>query len=258
MVAMDMLSRECRNIKLVLSYDGHNYEGWQRQKRTRNTIQEILENTLSSILNEKVHVIGAGRTDSGAHALRQVANFKTSNFSIPAHKFKIILNNSLPGDIRIISSEEVSTSFHSRFSASYRKYIYLLYSLNQESSDIVLPFISRYSMISKESYDVSLLSKMIKKFVGLHDFGFISSKREYKTTTRFVKTARVFKYRGFVVFSVKANGFLYNMMRGIVSCTLEAYRLGDIEIIDKFLSGSVKNKPTLVPPNGLFLHRVYY
>ncbi len=255
---MDMLNQGCRNIKLVLSYDGHDYEGWQRQKRTKNTIQEILENALSGILSEKIHVIGAGRTDSGAHALRQVANFKTSNFSIPAHKFKAILNNSLPEDIRIISSEEVPTSFHSRFSAYYRKYIYLLYSLDQRVSNVVLPFVSRYSMISKEYYDVILLNKIIKKFIGWHDFGFISSKRDYKTTTRFVKTARVFRYGSFIVFSVKANGFLYNMMRGIVSCTLEAYKLGNIEVIDEFLSGNVKNKPTLVPPNGLFLHRVYY
>jgi len=258
MVVMDMSNRECRNIKLVISYDGHNYEGWQRQKRTKNTIQGTLEVTLSNILKENIHVIGAGRTDSGAHALKQVANFKTTNFSIPPQKFKNILNNCLPDNIRIVSSEEVNFSFHSCFSALYRKYIYLIHNFKDIDSDTIFPFISRYSMVSKENYDVKKLNEIVKSFVGIHDFKNISSKREYKTTVREIKFARVFKYKNFIVFSVKSNGFMYNMMRGIVSCTLEAYKKDDPSMVKKYLNGELRNKPTLVPPNGLYLHRVYY
>ncbi|MCS7299610.1 MAG: tRNA pseudouridine(38-40) synthase TruA [Spirochaetia bacterium] len=250
-----MSSPVCRNIKLMLSYDGSDYNGWQKQKNTRNTIQEILEFSLSKMLNEKVSVIGAGRTDAGAHAVRQVANFKTTNLSIPPEKFRVILNGILPESIRVVNSEEVGLDFNSRYSAKFRKYIYLVFIGDEK----YYPFIGKYSLISKrKDHDLKFLRLLAKDFLGEHDFLCISSKREYKTTVRFVKSFRVFRFKDFIVFSMTANGFMYNMARGMVSVLLEAERRNDKSLVRNILLGIEKIKPTLVPSNGLYLHRVYY
>ncbi|MEN2998067.1 MAG: tRNA pseudouridine(38-40) synthase TruA [Brevinematia bacterium] len=242
-------------MKLILSYDGSYYKGWQKQKNTPNTVQETLERTLSKILGEKVRVIGAGRTDAGAHAIRQVANFKTTNTSIPVHKFKKILNDSLPHSIRIVRSEEVSLGFNARFSAKLRKYVYLMF-LGEEC---LYPFISNYSYIpQKKEWNIEFIRELAKDFLGEHDFLAISSMRNYKSTIRFVKSLRVFRIREFMVFSIVANGFMYNMARGIVSSLLEAERRNDRNFIKSILAKDEKSKPSLVPPNGLYLHRVYY
>ncbi|MGB9621607.1 MAG: tRNA pseudouridine(38-40) synthase TruA [Brevinematia bacterium] len=254
-VIMGMSYQECRNIKLVLSYDGSFFNGWQRQKNTNNTVQELIENVLFKVLNENVKIIGAGRTDAGVHAFRQVANFKTTNFSIPSEKFKVILNSSLPESIRILSSEEVSSEFNARFSAKFRKYIYLIYI----GDEIFLPFISRYAFISsKKDFDIRFMNEVAKFFLGNHDFLNISSKRNYNTTVRFVKSFRVFSKKDFLVFSMVANGFMYNMARGMVSCIIEAEKRRDYSFVERILKGREKNKPSLVPPNGLYLHKVYY
>lgn len=245
----------CRNIRLTLSYDGSYYSGWQKQKNTRNTIQEILEFSLSKILDEKVSVIGAGRTDAGAHAIRQVANFKTTNLSIPPEKFKVILNGMLPESIRVINSEEVGLDFNSRYSAKFRKYIYLVFIGDEKC----YPFIGKYSLISsRKDHNLEFLRLLARDFLGEHDFLCISSKREYKTTVRFVKSFRIFRFRDFIVFSMTANGFMYNMARGMVSVLLEAERRNDRNLARNILLGIEKVKPTLVPPKGLYLHRVYY
>lgn len=258
---MGMYSQECRNIKLVLSYDGSFYYGWQKQKHTKQTVQEILETAISGVVGERVRVVGAGRTDSGAHAIRQVANFKTTNFSIPSNKFKKILNDSLPVSIRVVSSEEVPITFNARFSAKFRKYVYLVFSSGKslDIDEMRYPFISRYSYIPfKKDWDLNFLKKASKYFLGSHDFLPISSVREYKSTVRFVKSFRVFKLSKFLVFSITANGFMYNMARGMVSVLLEAENRKDEEFVIKVLSGEEKNKPSLVPASGLYLHRVYY
>ncbi len=253
---MGMLTnKECRNVRLTISYDGSEYLGWQKQKFSKNTVQEILEDFLSGLLKERVRVIGAGRTDAGAHAIRQVVNFKTTNFSIPVDRFKIIMNNSLPSNIRVLSSEEVPLSFHSRFSAKFRKYLYIVFVGDEK----FYPFLNRYSFIPfKKEWNVDFMDRVARKFIGQHDFLPISSVREYKSTVRFVKKSRVFKYKDFIIFSFVANGFMYNMVRGMVSAVMEAEVLGDENFVERLLKGIEKKKPTLVPANGLYLHRVFY
>src|SRR5690554_599897 len=104
-----------RNIKLLIAYDGTDYSGWQTQLN-RPTIQETLENAISIIAKQKIDLTGSGRTDSGVHALGQVANFK-ADIKIPEDKIKIALNANLPPDIRILESVDVPLDFHSRFDA---------------------------------------------------------------------------------------------------------------------------------------------
>ena len=111
-----------KNIKLVIEYDGTNYSGWQNQENAI-TVQEVLEKKIKELTLETVRLIGSGRTDSGVHAKGQVANFFTSS-TIPGEKFKYVLNNILPDDIKIMDSCEVDLDFHSRFSAKRKRYRY--------------------------------------------------------------------------------------------------------------------------------------
>ncbi len=255
MVTMGMSSLGCRNIKLVLGYDGYLFQGWQKQKNTRNTVQELLERALWKILNEKISLVGAGRLDSKAHALRQVANFKTSNFSIPDFKFKEILNGILPEYVRILSSEEVPLGFHSRYSAKWRKYVYFVYLGNE----LKFPFLrGRYAYVLDRDIDIRFVRSVAKDFEGEYDFLPISSVRDYKTTIRIVKFVRVFRFKDFLIFSIKANGFMYNMARGIVSWCIFAEEKRDPELVKKVLRKETKTKPTLLPACGLYLHRVFY
>lgn len=106
------------NVKILLEYDGTAYCGWQRQKNALS-IQEVLEKAISSVTGENVHVIGSGRTDSGVHALGQVANFKT-NTRIPIDKLPYAINSKLPDDIVVKDAEIVPEDFHARFWANRR------------------------------------------------------------------------------------------------------------------------------------------
>ena len=111
-----------KNYKITISYDGTDLQGWQVQK-TGRTVQGDIENALKKIFNKKINLIGAGRTDSGVHALGQVANFKVST-TMTSDELKNALNGNLSRDIFIINCYEVNLDFHSRFSAVEREYIY--------------------------------------------------------------------------------------------------------------------------------------
>lgn len=110
------------NYKLVIQYDGTEYSGWQIQKN-QNTIQQKISDSIEIILKEKVNLIGSGRTDTGVHALGQVANFKTEQ-NIDVAKFIYSLNSILPNDIAVLKIEQVSEDFHARFDAK-KKNLYL-------------------------------------------------------------------------------------------------------------------------------------
>jgi len=110
-----------RNIKLFIEYDGTGYHGWQRQPKL-DTIQELIEKAIQKITNERAVLIGSGRTDSGVHALEQIANFKTSS-QIGTEKMTKAINSILPDDIAIIKSEDVEISFHSQHDSIRKTYI---------------------------------------------------------------------------------------------------------------------------------------
>ena len=121
-----------RNIKLFIEYDGTNYHGWQRQPK-QDTVQELIEKAIQKITNEKATLLGSGRTDSGVHALEQIANFKTSS-EISAEKIAKGLNSMLPGDIAIIKSEEVGLGFHSQYDSISKTYIYRILNRGSHSA----------------------------------------------------------------------------------------------------------------------------
>ncbi len=264
-----------RNIKLEIEYDGTNYCGWQIQSCTsyivyRISIQETLEKILSKILQEKIKVIGSGRTDAGVHALAQVANFKTDS-SIALEKLQNGLNALLPEDISINKVEERSLDFHSRFSAKSKVYRYTI--LNLPSRSAILRNVVYFYPYS---LDINLMRKQARYLLGKHDFrSFCASKSGVKDTIRTIKKISIRKIcyplslpcrqagairYPLLVIDIEANGFLYNMVRNIVGTLIEIGRgkisQGSIKKIlysrDRTLAG-----PT-APARGLCLVEVKY
>ena len=141
------------NYKLTIQYDGALYAGWQMQENAVS-VQEVIKKSIEQIIREEVNLIGAGRTDSGVHALGQVANFKF-NKELELNKFNYSLNSVLPDDISVNKIEIVDENFHSRFSAKRRSYIYLI-------SKSKTPFYNRYSYSYYSALDPEILNQISK------------------------------------------------------------------------------------------------
>lgn len=243
-----------RNIKLKIAYDGTNYSGWQTQLN-RPTIQETIEEVISIVMKQKVNLTGSGRTDSGVHALGQVANF-TADTNIPEEKIKIALNSILPLDIRIIDSEDVSMDFNSRFNAHDKTYMYQIY-----NDRVWNPFYSRYSCFVPVKLDFGKMENAVKSLIGTHDFsGFMASGSQSKTTVRTVYDVNLTKEDKLLKLYITGNGFLYNMVR-IIAGTLIDIGKG-IKNVDSIENAINKKDRTLLgktaEPQGLFLINVNY
>ncbi|MDO4463297.1 MAG: tRNA pseudouridine(38-40) synthase TruA [Bacillota bacterium] len=211
-----------KRVKLVVAYDGTAYHGWQIQPGAR-TIEGELNRTLSELLQEKIQVIGASRTDSGVHALCNVAVFDTDT-RIPAEKLSYALNQRLPEDIRIQSSCEVGTDFHPRHCDSRKTYEYRI--LNRE---FPLPTRRLYSYFTYVPLDVSRMEKAASYLVGEHDFkSFCATAAVVETTVRTLYEATVVRENDEIVIRVCGNGFLYNMVRIIAGTLMEVGR-GNLE-----------------------------
>ncbi|MEK6567260.1 MAG: tRNA pseudouridine(38-40) synthase TruA [Candidatus Omnitrophota bacterium] len=260
-----------RNIKLIIEYDGTNYAGWQIQNSSqfaahssqKKSIQETIEETLRKILQEKVKVIGSGRTDSGVHALAQTANFKT-NSSLALKKIQKALNSLLPADISIKEVWEADKDFHSRYRAKSKIYRYFI--LN---SEIRSAFLHKHAWYIPYQLDVRLMRKESKALVGRHNFNsFCASASGAKTRVRTIKNISITTIRyplyairyTLIAINIEADGFLYNMVRNIVGTLVEIGR-------GRFLAASMKKilqaqdrkkaGPT-APAQGLFLAEVKY
>lgn len=243
-----------RRIRLILEYDGAAYAGWQRQQNALS-VQQVVEEKLSRLTGETVTVTGASRTDAGVHALGQNAHFDTES-RIPADKFSFALNTLLPPDIRAVSSSEVSSAFHARFSAMGKEYRYLFYAAPHASA--------LYRNLSAHviyPLDVPLMRAEAEAMLGKHDFApFAASGSVVKDTVRTVDAVRVFENPPFVELRVHGNGFLYNMVR-ILAGTLIAVGTHKLEggaIARALQSGSRLDLGVTAPPQGLTLMRVDY
>lgn len=242
------------NIKLVIAYDGTSYQGWQIQDNGA-TVQAAVEEALYRLHNRKIKIIGAGRTDSGVHAFGQCGNFY-SDLPIPPQKFREALNSFLPPDIRVLSSSEESDSFHSRYDAKERIYKYYI-----SSRELSYPWMERYSLCTREKFDIGRLNKIVSPLIGVHDFAsFASVSEEDYPTERRVDSAVFYMERGLIVFKISADGFLRKMVRSIVGTLLELYRKGGeggdmAEILRKEKREAAG---ACAPAKGLFLERVVY
>lgn len=211
-----------KRVKLVVAYDGTAYHGWQIQPGAR-TIEGELNRTLSELLQEEIQVIGASRTDSGVHALCNVAVFDTDT-RIPAEKLSYALNQRLPEDIRIQSSCEVEADFHPRHCDSRKTYEYRI--LNRE---FPLPTKRLYAHFTYVPLDVSKMEKAASYLIGEHDFkSFCATAAVVETTVRTLYEATVVRENDEIVIRVCGNGFLYNMVRIIAGTLMEVGR-GNLE-----------------------------
>ena len=245
------------NYKLIIAYDGTLFSGWQIQPNSI-TIQEKLEKIICIIIKENISLIGSGRTDAGVHALGQTANFKCQNpLQIP--KFLKSLNGMLPLEIRIIRVEEVSLDFHSRYSAIGKCYHYHLC-----LDPVQLPFSKNYSWHIFQKFDVELLKKAAKLFIGKHDFTSFANESHKgsasKNPVRNLYRLDVIEEAGGVRLEFEGDGFLYKMVRNIVG-VLHEVSIGkrDISQINEIFASKDRRKAgKSAPPHGLFLVEVFY
>ncbi|MGD9567259.1 MAG: tRNA pseudouridine(38-40) synthase TruA [Sedimentibacter sp.] len=243
-----------RNIKLKIAYDGTAYHGWQTQLN-KATIQETIEQAISVIVKQKVNLTGSGRTDSGVHALGQVANF-AADTNIPEDKIKIALNANLPLDIRIIESEDVPLEFNSRFDAHDKTYMYQIY-----NDRVWNPFYCRYSAFVPSYLDFEKMKLSAVALVGTHDFkGFMASGSQVKTTVRTVYEANLTKEDKLIKLYITGNGFLYNMVRIIAGTLIDIGKsIKEPECIKEAINKMDRNLlGQTAEPQGLFLVNVNY
>lgn len=243
-----------KRVMLRVAYDGTAYCGWQIQNNGI-TIEEVLNRELSNLLKEDIKVIGASRTDSGVHALGNVAVFDT-NTRIPAEKISFALNSRLPNDIVIQESKEVESTFHPRFVKCEKTYEYRI--LNRR---FPLPAERFNSHFFHYELDVNKMRQAATYIVGEHDFKcFCAAGAQVKTTTREIYEINILEDDGMIKIRIRGNGFLYNMVR-IIAGTLIKVGNGDID--PEYLEEIIKSKkrenagPT-APANGLTLVCINY
>lgn len=200
-------------VKLVVAYEGTNYCGWQIQPNGI-TIEQVLNETLSSLLGEEITVTGASRTDAGVHSLGNVAVFETHT-KMPAEKISFALNQRLPEDIVVQESCQVPEDFHPRFSKSRKTYEYRILNCRFRQ-----PLERRTSYFYHYPLDVSAMQKAAAYLVGEHDFtSFASVHAQTNTYVRMIYALDVVREGDMIRIRVQGNGFLYNMVR-IIAGTL--------------------------------------
>jgi tRNA pseudouridine38-40 synthase len=241
-----------KNYKLILSYDGTDFHGWQRQPKKR-TVQGTLEDSLTQITQKKINITGAGRTDAGVHAQAQVANFKAS-LSLEDDELFRALNSLLPQDVRVTSLERTDLDFHARKMAKSKIYQYRIV-----NSTNISPFIMRYVLHWPSSLKVQSMRDAAPLFIREADFTSFSSNR-LLDPVRKVTRSELHKKGNEIIYTVEANGFLRYMVRTMAGTLLE---VGKGKLLPEQIEALFRKKerslasPT-APAKGLCLITVNY
>ena len=241
-------------IKLLISYDGTNLNGWQVQPNG-NTVQQALESAVEQVTCEKVRVTGSGRTDAGVHAKGQVAHFDTDTTIPPERIFKA-LNVHLPSDIRVLSSERVDEAFNACRTAKKKTYSYTFY-----ASKVELPLEERFKVRIDEMPDLERMRRGGEILKGTHDFkGFCASGSGAKTTERTIYSIEVVAENNIVKILVTGNGFLYNMVRIIAGTLIDLGqgRTSEEQIREMLETGKRSLGGKTLLAKGLCLEKVEY
>jgi tRNA pseudouridine38-40 synthase len=244
-----------RTVKLTIQYDGAEYFGWQMQASHRS-VQQVLQEALSIVCNHPVTLHGAGRTDTGVHAMGQVAHFKTES-RIDMPQLRKGLNCLLPPDVVIAEAVEAAPEFHSRFDATARTYWYFIM-----NTPVSSPFYRRYAWHIRKPLNREAMRAAAGELVGMQDFSsFQAREREDVCTIREVKRVR-FKRVGplLLLFEIQATSFLRHMVRGIMGTLVDA-GLGKMNAADMkdILGAQDRSRAGITaPPHGLFLKEVRY
>ncbi|MDO4419786.1 MAG: tRNA pseudouridine(38-40) synthase TruA [Ruminococcus sp.] len=244
-----------RNLLITISYDGSKYHGWQIQQNAV-TVQEVFQQALYSVINDKPDIKACSRTDSGVHAEMFCISTKISH-PIPAIRLKAALNSYLPESVVVLDVKEVSLDFHARYNAKGKRYIYRV--LNRMERD---PFYVGRALHYKYDIDVELLNKASKAYIGSHDFTSFCTldNREKGDFVRTIYDFSVVRKGDIVEFSVEGNGFLYNMVRIMVGTLLyiNEGKLSADSIPDIISAESRDAAGPTAPPQGLYLNKVFY
>lgn len=243
-----------RTYKLIISYDGTAYQGWQRQANTENTLQGILEHTISEEAGYAVEIDGSGRTDAGVHANGQTASVILSG-QVEEDFFTGRVNDRLPEDIRIRSAELVKNGFHARKSAVGKRYIYQLDLA--EKPDV---FTRRYTYHFPQKLDLEAMRKVAQLLVGTYEFAGYTDKKDEKSTKRTIYAIMIGGQGSKVSIQYEGTGFLYHMVRILTGTLLEVGTgARSIESVKEPLeTKDRKQAGFLAPARGLFLDEVYY
>lgn len=245
-----------RNLKICISYNGTAYHGWQRQNNNI-TVQEVIEDCMSRIMNEKITAHGCSRTDAGVHA-REFYITAGTNCRIPCGGLVKAMNAMLPDDIAVHTCEDMPEDFHARFSAHGKEYVYMVDTALQR--DV---FAGKLALHYPYPLDEARLDGAAKLFVGKHDFAAFcraEAKEHLSTTVRTVFAFDVKRRDNSVSFTVSGDGFLHNMVRIMVGTLIyvnEGKRTED-DIIRSLETGIRSDAGVTVPPHGLYLNKVIY
>lgn len=243
-----------RNIAMTVAFDGTAYHGWQVQANAR-TVQQTLQDALEAVLRQRPPVTGCSRTDAGVHARAYVCNFRTGS-RIPCPNLLRALNTVLPPDIAVQDCRGADPAFHARYSAAGKEYVYRFLDVPARS-----PFWQRYALHWPWPLDTDRLQAAALSFVGTHDFSaFCAAGGSVQDHVRTVSAAQVERADGLVVFRVRADGFLYHMVRIMAGTLLDVARgnIGPESIGGILRSGSREAAGFTAPAHGLCLNRVFY
>lgn len=240
--------------KLIISYNGKNYSGFQKQIN-KKTVQETIEKVLTEVLRKEITIVASGRTDGGVSAFSQVCHFD-SDEAIDVKRTIGYSNRLLPNDIRIFDIEEVSMDFHARYSAKEKTYEYYFYTGN------ISPIYEEFATFLGGNINITAMKEACKCFIGEYDFtSFCAANTDVKSKVRRILNAEIINVNeNLYKLSITGNGFLYNMVRiimgTIASVGFNKIKTKDIKDIilakDRSLAGKT------MPSKGLYLKKVIY
>lgn len=244
-----------QRVALVIQYSGTHLLGWQKQPQGR-TVQSEIERAIAKVLDRSVSIYGAGRTDSGVHAAAQVAHFDNPSV-IPANSWAAVLNSRLPDDIVIRASAPVDDRWHARFSASYRRYRYTIYTA-AEPNLFVRPYSWHYY---QQPLVIERMQAAVAPMLGTHHlaaFHRTDSGRSHSWVD--IQDVSCHQSGDFVSIEIQANGFLYGMVRLLVGLLIQVGN-GDLSIAEFTKIWQTEQRSQVrhsAPAKGLCLLRVGY
>ena len=238
---------------IEIAYYGKNYHGWQVQPNAI-TVQAVLNDCLTKLLKEEIHVIGAGRTDTGVHAKQLFAHFDLVKKVKDITQFLSRLNSFLPKDIAAKSLQEVEVEAHARFDATARTYEYFV---SQQKN----PFQEDLSFLIHKPINIELMNKVAKRLFDFKDFTSFS-KLDTQTKTNNCKIMQAYweEREDLLVFTIQADRFLRNMVRAIVGTLLEVGlgKMTEDEFVKIIESKDRSNAGASAPAHALYLLAVSY
>jgi tRNA pseudouridine(38-40) synthase len=245
-----------RNIKLTLEYDGSRYHGWQRLGRgeSETTIENKLLEIIQKMTGEDAELNCGCRTEAGVHAYAQIANFKTAS-RMKLYEIKNYFNRYLPMDIAVIDAEEMPERFHAALNAKARTYLYRI-----AIGDAPSVFDRKYTYYCFKTPEIPLMKEAAGKLIGKHDFKDFSTVKKSKSTVKEIYSIDIYQDSKEIQITLRANDFLHNMARMIVSTLLDiGLHERVIADMDAILDmGSLEAASAPASAQGLFLQEIEY